>query len=312
MQAESGPTTIPASSIAGRAGVSLTSPARLADLLLRLAVLLFALGLARALFTRAGTSFGSIALLEWGVSHDRILLIEKLGAGLVLVCAVSLFIRPTVLALVVVSGLVFGEAWAGIRAGGFPFSELTPYASALRYLTPLALIPLVASAAWFGGRLPRYRISAWILRIGIATVFAIHGYEAWMLHPQFIDFIIGSGMTLGGLEISEAAASTLLKGIAIVDVIVAVLVLLHTSPALLGWLCLWGLVTALSRPVSLGFASYPEVLLRASHVLAPLAVGLLVAAIRAEKVAARPSSTSQAAATPTNIDGGDGSRGRLA
>ncbi len=260
-------------------------PARLADLLLRVTILLFAAGLARALYTRAGTSLGSIALLEWGVPHARILLMEQLAAGLVFAAALSLWIRPTALALLVIAALVFTEACAGVRAGGFPFSDYTPYAHALRYLTPLALIPLISSAPWLGSAGVRCRTSGWILRIGLATVFAIHGYEAWMLHPQFIDFIIGSGRTLGGLDISEAAASSILKVIAIVDLIVAALVLLHTSPALLAWLGFWGLVTALSRPVSLGFASYPEVLLRASHVLAPVAVGLLVRAARTETAA---------------------------
>ncbi len=50
---------------------------RAADWTLRIAILLFALGLARQYFTRVGSSFGSIALLEWGVSHAHIMLAEK-------------------------------------------------------------------------------------------------------------------------------------------------------------------------------------------------------------------------------------------
>jgi len=244
-----------------------------ADWTLRLAILLFAVGLARALFTRVGTSLGNLALMEWNVAHADILFAEKLGAVLILAAAVSIVIRPTLVALLLVAAPVFVEACAGVRAGGFPFYELTPYANAMRYLTPLALIPLL-----FRSRPLAATLSAWILRLGLATIFLIHGYEAWQLHPQFIDYIIGSGRKLGEIEISESTASRLLRWIAVVDLVAAVLVLVSCSRWLLAWLCFWGLVTALSRPLSAGLQSYPEVLLRASHFLGPVALWWLILA----------------------------------
>ena len=152
---------------------------RIADWLLRIAILLYALGLVRALFTRAGTSIGSIALLEWEVPHAQILIGEKTAAALILLCAVTVIIRPTTLALLIIAGLVFAEACAGVRAGGFHFYELNVYAHALRYLAPLALIPLISSSRLFSSMAIRRQASAWILRIGLAAVFIIHGYEAW-------------------------------------------------------------------------------------------------------------------------------------
>lgn len=249
---------------------------RIADWLLRAAIVFFALGLVRALFTRVGTSLGSIALLHWDMPHASILFAEKAGSAVVLVAALSLLVRPTVAALWVVAVPVFAESIAGVLAGGFHFSSLTPYAHALRYTTPLALIPLIAHAGYFGTPETRRTISAWLLRLATATVFMVHGYEAWKLHPHFIDFVltVSSGMFRADME--ESTAAMILKSIAVVDWIVAVWLLVKPSWPLLGWLAFWGLVTALARPLTLGFASYPEVLLRVSHVFAPLAIGFLV------------------------------------
>jgi len=249
---------------------------RIADWLLRAAIVLYALGLVRSLFTRVGTSLGSIALLHWDVPHPTILLVEKTGSAVVLAAALSLLIRPTVAALLVVAVPVFIESLAGVKAGGFHFYELTPYAQALRYAAPLALMPLIAGAGCFGTPEIRRKTSAWLLRAAIATVFVVHGYEAWKLHPYFIDFVITAADGIPGLEMDESTAGTILKIIAMVDFAVAAWLLAKPSWPLLAWLAFWGLVTALARPVTLGFASYPEVLLRAAHVLAPLAVGYLV------------------------------------
>lgn len=249
---------------------------QIADWLLRAAIVLFALGLARAMFTRVGSSIGSIALLHWEVPHSTILLAEKLGSAVVLAAALSLLVRPTVVALLAVAVPVLVEALAGVRAGGFHFYELTPYAHALRYVAPLALIPLIASAGFFGEAEVRRKTSAWLLRVAIATVFVVHGYEAWKLHPFFTDFVLTAAEGLFGMEMEESTATSILKTIAVVDFIVAIWLLVKPSWPLLGWLAFWGLVTALARPVTLGFASYPEVLLRASHVIAPIALGFLL------------------------------------
>jgi hypothetical protein len=243
---------------------------------LRAAILLHALGVARALFTRTGTSIGNIALMDWGTAHDSILFWEKTAATVLVALALSLFIRPTVLALLGIFALVFAEALAAVKAGGFAFFAWTPYASFLRYLAPLALLPLVIRHRSIDSH-PALRraLSSWMLRIGLAVVFVTHGIEALKLHPGFIDLIIGSGRVMLGLDISEEAAVVALRVIFVVDLIVAALVMIRTWPPLLAWLAFWGLVTALSRPIAHGFPAYPEVLLRASHFLAPLAIWLL-------------------------------------
>lgn len=228
------------------------------------------------MFTRAGSSLGSIALLEWEVPHATILAAEKAGSAILLAAAASVLLRPTAAVLPVIAAAIFTECLAGVRAGGFHFSDFTPLTHALRYLAPLALLALIARDGSRTAGRTRCRIGGWILRIGLATVFATHGYEAWKLHPGFVDFLIVGARDLAGFDLTESAATPVLKSIAAVDFIVAAWVLLRPSRILLGWLCFWGLVTALARPLTLGAMSYPEVLLRASHVLAPLAVWLLL------------------------------------
>jgi hypothetical protein len=247
-----------------------------ADWLLRLAILIHALGVAVAIFTRSGSVLGDIALMNYGVGHATIFFWERLIASILLVAALSLLAFPTVLALVVIGSIIVLEACAAQRAGGFPFAEYTPLAMALRYLTPLALLPLVVTERIAPPGRWRARTASWILRIAVSIVFCIHGLEAIWLHPGFIDLLIGSARNALGLSLTEATAVHMLRVIGIVDIVVAILILVHPWKPLLGWICFWGLITALARPLAHGLGAYPEVLLRSSHILAALAIGYLV------------------------------------
>jgi len=246
------------------------------------AVLFHAVGLTIAIFTRTGTAWGGIALMEWGTPHDTIAFWERVGAVLLLAGAVSLLLRPTLLIALLMSAAICSEAYARYHFGGDHFVEWAIPSAALRWMMPLALLPLLGLL----GPLPPHRVRAviamWILRIGLAIVFAVHGYQAIGKHPGFIDLLIGSSQTLLGYRLTESNAVTLLFIIGIVDFIVAAAILVGRWRALLAWLCLWSTVTALSRVTSLGVMSYPEVLLRASHILAPVAVWCLGAYLDAK------------------------------
>lgn len=240
-----------------------------AILLLRVSLVLMAMGYYVALTTRAGSHFGSIALFKFGVPHDTILAWEFGMARVLVLLAILTWFRFGCWAALLIGLIVMAESFAGVFAGGFPFFEHTPWAWALRFGAPFGLAVLL----WKWTPQPRWTIQSgdWILRLSIAAVFIIHGLEAFWQHPQFIDFIIGSA-NIVSWEISELAAVRTLVVIAAVDLAVAALVLVWPRTPLLFWLAFWGLVTALSRPLAYGFASYPEVLIRAPHVLAPFAV----------------------------------------
>lgn len=251
-----------------------------ADWLLRITAILFAIGLTRALFTRAGTSIGSAVLLHSDVPDPQIFLAEKVAAGGILICALSLVIRPSILALILISLPIFAESYMSRQNDSHHFAALTPFAHALRYLTPLALIPLVSKLDLFGTPRTRQLFAAKILQFATAVTFLTHGYEAWKLHPHFVDFLITTAELLINYDLSESQANRILKAIGILDFSVAVWLIIRPNWTLLIWLSFWGLITALARPLTLGFASYPEVLMRASHFLAPLALGALLISLK--------------------------------
>ncbi len=246
-----------------------------ADWMLRVALFVYLAGLAVAIFTRAQTSIGGIALMYWGVPHDTIFFWERTAAAVLLLAGLSLLIWPTVIAALFIGGAVFTEAYAAYRFGGDHFVEWVIAARTLRYLLPVAAAALIISPRIVPHVRWKALASMWILRIGLAVVFATHGMEALRQHPGFIDLLIGTTGNLLGLRMTESTAVLLLKVIGVVDLIVAFLILVGRWRWLLGWLFFWAAITAASRMTALGFMSYPEFLVRSSHMVAPLGIWAL-------------------------------------
>lgn len=270
------------------------NPVERAGWLLRATIILYSLGVAAALFSRSGSAIGDIALMDFGIGHGTIFFWERAIAIFLLVAALSLLAYPTVVAAAAIAALAFLEAYAAYRSGGFPFAEYTPLTSALRYLTPLALIPLILTQSIQVPGRWRAIASASILRAGLAIVFLSHGFEALWLHPEFVDYIIGSFRNIFNIAVTESTAAATLKIIALVDLVVALLILIRPWRPLLAWLCFWGLLTALSRPLAHGLGAYPEVLVRAAHVLAPIAIWWILAGLRSPDTRTKSGSTEPA------------------
>lgn len=270
---------------------SSSNPIPLTSWLLRVGILLHALGVAVALFTRAGSPLGSIALMDWGIPHSTIFLSERIAACLLVGAAASLFVYRQAIALPFIFIAIFIDAYARQLSGGEAFSQYAVGAAALRWLLPLALFVLISRSFWLPSRSTRIWLATWVLRIGLATVFITHGLEALGRHPGFIDLLISSARTWLHVSLKESLAVQMLFVIGVVDILVAVLLLIRPWKTLLAWLCFWGLITALSRPLAHGFASYPEVLLRVSHFLAPVAIWWLSSWMQRQKTASTSDST---------------------
>lgn len=84
----------------------------------------------------------------------------------------------------------------------------------------------------------------WILRVALFGEFLGHGYFAFMQSPNFVKLITGA------TGFSEDLAMTLLRVIGVVDFGVAFLALAYPFRALAIYAAMWGLLTALSRPLS--------------------------------------------------------------
>lgn len=154
------------------------------------------------------------------------------------------------------------NAWALASNGGKAHAELAIPAQATRWMLPLCLALLIARAEW------AKHAANWLLRIACACTFAIHGWEAFELDPAFQDLIYVSGRLIG-LDPTPAACHALLRCIGIMDGLLALSVILIHSPKALYWMTMWGLITAISRPLSIGLETWPEVAIRLANGAAP-------------------------------------------
>lgn len=277
------PPTVGEPTMLGESTPVAAPPLRLAVWLLSLAVAATMVGMMIAVYRGDGSSINAFLFLDLGLSHQVAARSERVALATVTLAAVFGVVWPRWFLMVPVAVYLWAEAAAGYHVRGYAFSELTPAAHALRYLTPLATVLLARSAAASGARpaahwtATRHWIGTWLLRLGLAVVFMTHGYEAWQLHPEFIDLLITSSQNYLGVRVEEATASTLLRIIAAVDLAVAGLLLIRPWRSVLAWLMFWGLVTAASRMTSYGWGAHTDVLMRSTHFTAPLALLLITA-----------------------------------
>lgn len=245
--------------------------------LLTVAMLFTCAGVATATFRGDGTSINSFLFLALGLSHEAAASVERLVLGAVLAAAIIGAIRPSWAALLPVAGYLLAESVAGWHQGGYHFSEWSPLARAPTYIVPLSLACLAGSRAQtIRARERRRQAAMWALRLAASAVFLAHGLEALKLHPRFIDLILTSGYNLFGVRMSETAASALLRIIGVVDIAVAVAVVIRPWRVLLGWMAFWAGLAAVSRMTSFGWGAYPDLLVRAVYILAPLALWALL------------------------------------
>ncbi len=280
-----------------------------ASWILRAAICLHAVALFIIVFQNRQTQFGNLLFMEWLINVEdpylAAVFVEKITVSLYLAAGLVILFKPLWPLLLLMSGYAFLEACAAVFNAGFRFSEWSLAAQSLRFGLPLVLLILVAGPRMAALREWRVPLAAGLLRILVALVFFTHGYLALLENPRFIDLIIGTSGNIFGSRLSEASAVVLLKWIAIIDFCVALAVLIYPTPllvprtfwaapcrvcpirrvilpALMIWLAGWGLVTALSRMTTLGIPAglgqYPELLIRASHVLGPLALWALFTA----------------------------------
>lgn len=201
---------------------------------------------------------------------DRVRKADKFAAILctLVAAALPIFIfwrRQTAWLYLLPSLWLLLNAYAVAMNGGKAHAELAIPAHATRWMLPLVLALLVLMAR-------RIQPTAnWLLRIACASTFAIHGWEAFQLHPGFQDLIFIAGGRIG-LEPSTEVCHALLRGIGIMDGLLALSVLLIHSPKTLCWMAFWGFITALSRPFTMGWDAWPELAIRLANGLVPLLI----------------------------------------
>lgn len=245
--------------------------------ILSIAILIHAVGLFATVFGMRQTQFGNYLFMVLEMPHADALFYERITVSFFLLLSLVNLFHSRVYTLLPIAAYILFEAWAGYYQAGYRYSEFTLYAHIMRYMTPVVLF--VMCTAPFRKMLSeklRLLSAEWLLRISLAVLFFIHGLEAWLGYPVFIDLIIGSANNLAGIRVSESMAVQILKVIGIIDFIVVLGLLFKPYQGILFWALFWGTLTAFSRITAVGGTAYIEVLLRASHIFAPFALWAII------------------------------------
>lgn len=107
----------------------------------------------------------------------------------------------------------------------------------------------------------------YLLRIGIAAIFASHGWLVYHLKPQWFQYL----HTIG---INGENAINAMQAIGIMDLCIALLVLLKPMRPILLWATIWAFSTALIRPIA--GEAWVEFFERAGNWVCPLVLFLLI------------------------------------
>ncbi len=147
--------------------------------------------------------------------------------------------------------------------GGLPHTNLTLFAHAARYLTPIGFYFLLRNS----------KSGITILKVGVSLTFIAHGIECLYKDPFFVDYLI---YALKRFSLNEDGANNLLLLIGMVDILVGVISLILVNPWVYFYMAFWGFFTASYRVLYEGDLGYLSMLMRSSHYFVPLFLGLYV------------------------------------
>lgn len=204
-----------------------------------------------------------LAQLETSVSYVLI------GAGVL-----TLF-RPSWLILLPAAVWQTGMALAPIvlNQGRLPFLE--PAEQATRWIVPIALLLIDFWPPNVKPTLTFSLISVGLLRLAAIATFVAHGLAAcyqFQHGGSFVELITLSAEKLIDRTVPPEQAQQSLAVIGIVDIAVGLGLLTSRNRVLVGWMVLWGLVTAASRTVAYGVEGYDQTLIRFANAGVPLTV----------------------------------------
>ena len=197
------------------------STQRTASVILRGIVLLQCGGLLWKAFT-AGSAIEACLFSEVRMADTWTFAIDQTAAVLVMGLAIGGFFTRWSLGYFVIAAWFIGIAAARQVVGGVPFDDLVILGHATRIAAPLVVAVMRMRRAPEGPQLYDE-----LLRGALAVTFVVHGWEAFNLHPAFIDYILVADRRIFGLGLDQAAAEGLLEVIGVVDVVVAAAVLLR-------------------------------------------------------------------------------------
>lgn len=207
------------------------------------------------------TPLGSFLFLNMDLSEKLSFRLDDfLGILLIISSIISLFWKHFLIFFYIFICFFMFALFQTIIGGQF-HSELTLFAQAIRYLTPLAFYLLLRGS--------KYGVS--LLRVGISITFFTHGIEALIKEPLFIDFLIDA---LKGFNLGEAGATNILILIGVMDILLALSSLWFKNRWIYFYMAIWGFITAFYRVLFEGGPGVISMLIRSGHFFVPLFLGI--------------------------------------
>ena len=156
---------------------------------------------------------------------------------------------------------------------------------AVRYVAPAALAVWMARVATNPGGLLEGKWARSI-EVAAAATFAGHGFNAIMGSPGHVELIQGTAANLLQLEVTVGTAKQWLRGIGVMDIVLATLLVTTKWRWVAAWMAVWGLVTAFSRLTAFGVGEgWDLALVRLPNGGVPLALWCLWKMPSGEKIA---------------------------
>jgi hypothetical protein len=238
------------------------------------ALLSLGLGLAWLSWLKV-SPIGTMLFMNYSYTHPEASSVERFNAYWLFALLPLVFLPRWRLLAAAGMGLYLAVfVYAARDQGGEPFTAYAPLSAAMRLATPLVFL-MVFSAWWqsLPDALSR-TLPAALIAVAAAVAFHMHGVEAILAHPGFIDMTLGVAKTLSFSQIalSETQARHLLIAVGVIDIITALAVLLLRNRFALSWMIIWGLFTAVLRFLNYGTGGLPDAIIRLPHFFLPLAL----------------------------------------
>lgn len=217
------------------------------------------------------SAIGSMLFMNYGMTAPSAGVVMQVLAVLLVIAVVTLFFRKSRLFGAGFIGLyLIFLVYATMDQGGNPFSDYTLAAFAMRLVTPFVFILVLSKS--LQTRFPKSsnQVAVWLMILASCATFFMHGIEAFMAHPWFVDMTITMASNLVGWAISQSLAEQMLMIVGIIDIVSAVALLVFRSKIALIWMIIWGFFTCLLRLVNYGFGAMPDAIIRLPHGLLPL------------------------------------------
>lgn len=174
--------------------------------------------------------------------------------------------------LILISLWLFCQSVGSVLNGGKRYSDFAILAHATRWA-----LPLIAWLGFYlkarGKALETSRVFVDFMLLSTSITFLVHGWEAYSLNPPFQDLLYSS-FSMFGISISETINYSILKTVGLMDFTLAISILFFRNFKIFLWMAFWGLITALSRPLTMGLEAWPEFAMRIANCALPFVLFL--------------------------------------